>query len=137
MIANLSDATKHVVNAAFLQHMKYVGLVAQTLTYRRTAVLVNVARGPLVDTEALADALRQGEIAGAGLDVLEGEPNIRVDHPLLAPELANKVVLLPHIGSATTEARRLMAEYTALNALGALGLRDGNDPHAMPAELVL
>ena len=98
---------------------------------------MNVARGPLVDTEALADALRQGEIAGAGLDVLEGEPNIRVDHPLLASELANKVVLLPHIGSATTEARRLMAEYTALNALGALGLRDGNDPHAMPAELVL
>ncbi|WFD20290.1 hypothetical protein MCAP1_002534 [Malassezia caprae] len=74
-----------------------------------TAYLINVGRGGLVDTDALVQALHAKEIAGAGLDVLEGEPHIAAEHPLLAPELVNNVMILPHIASATQEARE---EYT-------------------------
>jgi glyoxylate reductase len=79
------------------------------------AVLVNTARGPLVDSAALADALREGRIGGAGLDVYEDEPGV-------PPELldAPRCVLLPHIGSATTRARDAMARLVADNVLAAL-----------------
>ena len=70
---------------------------------RRDAVLVNTARGPLVDERALVDALVAGEIAGAALDVYEREPD--VNEGLLACE---NVVLAPHLGSATHEARDAM-----------------------------
>lgn len=103
---------------------------------KKSAYLVNIARGPLVDTAALVDALKRDEIAGAALDVIEGEPNVPRDSPILEPELADKVVLLPHIGSATIETRETMAQFTAQNALGALGVRD-DQPDAMPAELKL
>lgn len=111
--------------------MKYV-LATHT---RTTAYLVNVGRGGLVDTGALVQALHANEIAGAGLDVLEGEPNIAADHPLLAPELTNKVMILPHIASATWEAREGMALLTAQNALAALGLRPDGPSDEMPTEL--
>lgn len=82
---------------------------------KSTAVLVNTARGPVVDETALVAALRGGEIAAAGLDVYEEEPTV---HPDL-PSLPN-VVLLPHLGSATTATRRKMSEMAAENALAVL-----------------
>jgi len=101
--APLNDESRHVVDAAALARMK------------PTAVLVNTARGPLVDEAALVDALASGTIAAAGLDVYEGEPE-------LAPGLRDleQVVLLPHIGSATTEARGAMAELCCRNILAVL-----------------
>lgn len=124
VLANYSQSTHHIVNASLLSKMK------------KSAYLVNIARGPLVDTAALVDALKRDEIAGAALDVIEGEPNVSRDSPILEPELADKVVLLPHIGSATIETRETMAQFAAQNALGALGVRD-DKPDAMPAELKL
>ncbi|KAF2994500.1 hypothetical protein E8E13_002378 [Curvularia kusanoi] len=67
----LTPSTRHLVNAEFLSKMK------------KTAVLVNIARGPVVDTNALVEALDMGLIFGAGLDVIEGEPDIPADHPIL------------------------------------------------------
>ena len=80
------------------------------------AILVNTSRGPLVDSRALARALRDGEIGGAGLDVYEREPDVPTDL-LEAPNC----VLLPHIGSATTRAREGMARLVAENVLAVLG----------------
>ncbi|WFD35377.1 hypothetical protein MCUN1_002231 [Malassezia cuniculi] len=110
VLAVLNESTHHAVDAEFLDAMK------------PTAYVVNVARGPHVDTGALVDALRQEKIAGAALDVLEGEPNIPADHPLLAADIADRVVVLPHIASATSEARHAMADICATNALGMVGL---------------
>jgi glyoxylate reductase len=87
----LTEETRHLIGAAALGLMK------------RTAVLVNTTRGPVVDEAALVDALREGAIAGAALDVYEREPEV---HPgLLGLE---NVVLAPHLGSATAEAREAM-----------------------------
>jgi lactate dehydrogenase-like 2-hydroxyacid dehydrogenase len=83
--------TYHLINRSRLARMK------------PTAVLVNTARGPVVDAEALVEALRAGTIAAAGLDVYEGEPRV----PAGLEKLEN-VVLLPHLGSATIETRVAM-----------------------------
>jgi glyoxylate reductase len=99
----LDEATRHLIDAAALTRMK------------PTAFLVNTSRGPVVDEQALAEALRAGEIAGAGLDVYEREPE--VDFRLR--ELEN-VVLLPHLGSATVETREAMGVLAARNALAVL-----------------
>jgi glyoxylate reductase len=96
----LTPQTHHLIGAAELAAM------------RPTAVLVNAARGPVVDERALVEALRSGQIAAAGLDVYEHEP--RVEPGLL--ELEN-VVLAPHLGSATVETRAAMAELAARNAI--------------------
>lgn len=95
-----------------------VGLIgARELDAMRPhAVLVNTARGTLVDAEALAAALRDGGIGAAGLDVYEHEPE--VPQALLD---APRCVLLPHIGSATTRARNAMAALVADNVLAVLG----------------
>ncbi|MBV6634194.1 MAG: D-glycerate dehydrogenase [Alphaproteobacteria bacterium] len=74
------------------------------------AVLVNTARGPVVDEEALIRALQTGEIAGAGLDVYENEPEV----PQALRELENAVVL-PHLGSATREGRQAMGDKVIIN----------------------
>jgi lactate dehydrogenase-like 2-hydroxyacid dehydrogenase len=92
------EATRHLIDAALLARMK------------PTAILVNSARGSVVDEVALADALAQGRIAAAGLDVYEREPSV---HPQLL-ELEN-VVLLPHLGSATIETRTAMGMQAAAN----------------------
>ena len=98
--------TRHVIGADALASMK------------PSALLINTARGPLVDEEALVDALRAGTIAGAGLDVYEHEPKI---HPGLR-ELDN-VVLLPHLGSATHEARGAMVQLACDNLAAVLSGR--------------
>ena len=98
-----SPETHHLIGAA------------QFAAMRETAYLVNTARGPIVDEAALVDALRDGQIAGAGLDVYEREP--LVEPGLL--ELDN-VALLPHLGSATIETRTAMATLAAANALAVL-----------------
>ena len=87
----------------------------QFAAMKSSAYLVNTARGPIVDEAALVDALRDGAIAGAGLDVFEQEPEV---HPGLL-ELDN-VVLVPHLGSATIETRTAMATLAADNALAVL-----------------
>lgn len=85
----LIDATYHLINEERLRLMK------------PTAILINAARGAVVDTEALVKALQEGWIAGAGLDVFEEEP-LPKDHPLTK---LNNVVLTPHIGASTVEAQ--------------------------------
>lgn len=86
-----------------------------------TAVLVNASRGTLVDSDALALALREGWIWGAGLDVVAGEPHIGTGHPLVKEP---RCVVLPHIGSATFETRLGMARLAVVNALAVV---DGVD----------
>jgi lactate dehydrogenase-like 2-hydroxyacid dehydrogenase len=85
-----------------------------------TAILINTARGAVVDEEALVEALERGQIAGAGLDVFEQEPHV---HPTL-PKL-RRAVLAPHIGSGTAETRAAMARFAAQNLLDLL---DGRRP---------
>jgi len=99
----LLPETRHLINAERLRMMK------------RTAILINSSRGPVVDEHALAEALRDGVIAGAGLDVFEREPD--VDPLLLTCE---NVVLLPHIASASEETRTKMAVRAAQNILAFL-----------------
>ncbi|WP_458116389.1 2-hydroxyacid dehydrogenase [Arthrobacter sp. D2-10] len=96
-------ATHHLIGAEQLVSMK------------DSAYLINTARGPIVDEAALASALRDGQIAGAGLDVFENEPSV---HPGLL-ELEN-VALVPHLGSATVETRTAMAMLAADNVLAVL-----------------
>ena len=105
----LTDGTRHLIGGSALRAMK------------RTAVLVNTSRGPVVDEAALVCALEQGEIAGAALDVYEAEPEITAT--LLALE---NVVLAPHLGSATHEAREAMG-MLCVDALRAV-LLDGRIP---------
>ncbi|KAF2202032.1 hypothetical protein GQ43DRAFT_440078 [Delitschia confertaspora ATCC 74209] len=105
----LTPQTKHLVGPEFLATMK------------KRAVLVNIARGPIVDTDALVKALEEEQIFGAGLDVVENEPNIPADHALLKQE---RCILVPHIGSANTETREQMATESVRNLLA--GLRGEN-----------
>jgi lactate dehydrogenase-like 2-hydroxyacid dehydrogenase len=107
----LAPETRHLIGARELELM------------RPGAILVNVARGPVIDEHALATGLRAGRPAAAGLDVYEFEP-----HPL--PELLelDNVVLTPHIASATAETRSAMARLAAENLLAGLA----GEP--MPAE---
>jgi len=100
----LSPKTHHLIGERAFQLMK------------ETAVLVNAARGPIVDPEALYKALKEGQIAYAALDVTEPEP-IDMDNPLL--EL-NNIIIVPHIGSASHATRGKMAEMAARNLIAGL-----------------
>jgi glyoxylate reductase len=100
----LTPDTHHLIDAAALRAMK------------PTAILINTARGPIVDQSALIDALHAGEIAGAALDVTDPEPPPPGDPLLAAPHL----IVAPHIGSATHTAREAMAALAVDNLLAAL-----------------
>lgn len=99
------------------EHRHLIG-TEQLAAMKPTAILINTARGPLVDEAALVAALRAGRLAGAGFDVYEHEPRLS---PGLA-ELPN-VVLLPHLGSATTATRQRMSQMAAENAIAVLSGR--------------
>ena len=101
-----SEATHHLIDGRALRMM------------RDDAVLINTARGPVVDEAALVNALREGFIGGAGLDVYENEPEV---HPGLLT--LDNVVLLPHLGSATVETRTAMAQLAACNVVEVLAGR--------------
>ncbi len=107
----LMPSTRHLIDAAALRTMK------------RSAVLINTSRGPVVDERALAEALRDGVIAAAGLDVFEREPEVE---PLLL-ELEN-VVLLPHVASASALTRTRMAVRAAQNILAFMDGKPLLDP---------
>lgn len=104
LVLPYSAESHHAIGAEELSAMK------------RSATLVNIARGGIVHDEALARALSVGVIAAAGLDVVEGEPRV---HPTLLA--APNLVLTPHIGSATTETRRALATLAVDNLIAALG----------------
>jgi lactate dehydrogenase-like 2-hydroxyacid dehydrogenase len=99
----LNDATRRLIGEPELRLMK------------KTAILVNTSRGPVLDEAAVAQALAERWIGGAGLDVFEREPEV---HPLLL-QLDN-VVLAPHIGSASVDTRREMCMKAARNMVAAL-----------------
>ncbi len=103
LVVPYSAESHHSIGAAELALMK------------PSATLINIGRGGVVDDAALAQALREGRIAAAGLDVFEGEPKV---HPDLLK--ASNVVLTPHIGSATVPTRKAMANLAADNLIGYL-----------------
>lgn len=107
----LLDSTRKLIAEPELRMMK------------RSAILVNTARGPVVDEAALAQALGEGWIAGAGLDVFENEPHV---HPQLFR--LNNIVLAPHIASASIDTRREMSMLAARNAVAAL---EGRRPETL------
>lgn len=96
----LTDATRGLINADAIAKMK------------QGAVLLNTARGPVVDSAALAEALNAGKLAGAGIDVFEGEPPIAEDHPLCS---AKNTVLTPHVAFASREALETRADIVFAN----------------------
>jgi lactate dehydrogenase-like 2-hydroxyacid dehydrogenase len=108
VMAPYSPATHHLIGAAEIAKMK------------PTAVLVNTARGGVVDDAALVEALKAGRIAAAGLDVFEGEPNVNPGYLSL-----RNVVLTPHIGSASRATRVVMCNTAAANLTAVL---EGREP---------
>ncbi|MGD9713863.1 MAG: 2-hydroxyacid dehydrogenase, partial [Thermomicrobiales bacterium] len=100
----LTDETRHLIDADAFGKMK------------SSAILINAARGPVVDTAALVEALTSGAIAAAALDVTDPEP-IPADHPLVSME---NVVIVPHIASASVATRGKMAEMAVNNLLAVL-----------------
>ncbi|SPQ99051.1 Glyoxylate reductase [Plasmodiophora brassicae] len=114
-----------IVTCALSDDTRALITMAQLTLMKRTAFLINTARGPIVNAHDLALALRQGVIAGAGLDVTDPEP-IRPDDPLLS---LDNCLILPHVGSATMETREAMANLAIDNLFAALQGRP------MPAEL--
>lgn len=111
----LTPETHHLLNSERLAQLK------------PSAILINTARGPVVDEAALADALARGALRGAGLDVYEHEPRV---HPALMDR--DDVMLLPHLGSATTETRAVMAELALANCVAVLKGEPPKTPIPLP-----
>lgn len=114
VLCALTPDTTNIVNSAFLKKMK------------KTAVLVNAARGPIVNSEGLNAALDAEEIFGAGLDVITNEPHVAPDHPLV---LNKRCVVIPHMGSADYDTRNAMADLCVRNAIA------GAQDDVLPAEV--
>jgi len=114
----LTNETRHLINRESLRLMKH------------TAILINTARGPIVDEEALYEVLAAGQLAGAALDVTDPEP-MRVDSPLLTLE---NVIVVPHIASASHATRNKMATMAAANLIAGL---NGERPPNLLNEVVL
>ena len=100
--APLNNATENLMNKDAFQKMK------------KSAVLINVGRGPIVNEEDLVEALENGEIAAAGLDVISAEP-MREENPLMKIKDSGKLVVTPHIAWASTEARQRLVREVYLN----------------------
>ena len=113
----LNESTRHMVNGDFLSKMK------------RNAILVNTSRGPVVDQDALYQALRSKQIFAAALDVTDPEP-LPLDSPLLTLE---NCLIVPHIGSASEKTRDDMARLAALNLIA--GLKGERLPHCVNPEV--
>ena len=113
----LTPKTHHLIDAEALQYMK------------KTAILINAARGPIVDSQALYRALSEQWIAAAALDVTDPEP-LPSDDPLYS--LPN-CLIVPHIGSATQQTRRRMAELACENLVA--GLRGERLPNCVNPEV--
>ena len=109
----LSDRTRGLIDKDALLKMK------------ETAILVNVARGPVVDTQALYDALIANQIAGAGLDVLEREPMTK-DNPLAQIKDSTKLIITPHMAWASVESRTHMVQEVVKNIEAFLAGEDRN-----------
>jgi glyoxylate reductase len=114
---DLNETTRHMINAVALAKMK------------KSAILINTARGPIVDLKALYDALQSGRIAGAALDVTEPEP-VPADSPLL--RLPN-CLIVPHIASASVATRARMAQMAAANVVA--GVRGDRLPICVNPEV--
>ena len=109
----LSDLSRGFIDREALQKMK------------KTAILINVARGPVVNNRDLYDALMAGEIEAAGLDVLEKEP-ITADNPLSKFQDSNRLIITPHLAWASVEARTRCVEGVYLNIQAFLRGEDRN-----------
>lgn len=96
----VTEQSKHIINEASISSMK------------DGAILINAARGPVVDSQALADALKNGKLAGAGIDVFETEPPLNTDHPLLN---APNTIVTPHVAFATEESMKKRARIVFEN----------------------
>lgn len=101
----LTEATRGIISKEMLSKMK------------KSAIIINTARGPVIDSDALAAALNEEQISGAGLDVFDMEPPIPADYPLLS---AKNTVLTPHVGFLTDESMVLRAEIVFQNTLAFL-----------------
>ena len=109
----LSDRTKHLIDKDAFGKMK------------KTAILINVARGPVVDTQALYEALVEEKIAAAGLDVLEKEP-MEISNPLYQIKDSTKLIITPHMSWASVESRTRLIEEIVKNIEAYLDGRDRN-----------
>ena len=107
----MTEDTKHIIGEKELDNMK------------ESAIIINVARGPIIDNEALANALNEGKIAGAGIDVFDMEPPIPNDYPLLH---AKNALLTPHVGYLTDEAMVLRAQIAFDNVMAYINGEDKN-----------
>lgn len=117
------------INVPLMPTTRHLISGKELLLMKKTAILINTSRGPVVDEKALVSALKNGEIAGAGLDVFENEPNLAEG----LKDLPN-VVLTPHTASATLEARTQMATIVAENVIQVLAGKPAINPVNLPTD---
>ncbi|MGB4660392.1 MAG: NAD(P)-dependent oxidoreductase, partial [Mobilitalea sp.] len=111
--APLNDTTRNLIGEEQLHKMK------------KSAILLNLGRGPIINEEALYKALKEDWIAGAGLDVLSAEP-MRETNPLIGIQDSTKLIITPHIAWATVEARRRVTEEVFKNIVAFQNGEDRN-----------